>query len=107
MILQPGEVVVVVHLLQDLGAHDGGHFGAHPVASCVGIAPRHLHTGDVLPAEVRVCGKDHRIHVHAVAPAAGLDEVGGELVAKAAGAEVHPAPDPPALVDEEIDEVVS
>ena len=49
----------------------------------------------------------HRVDVHAVGAAAGLDEVGGQLVAEAARAEVDADPGAAPLVGEQVDEVVA
>ena len=99
--------MVVVHLLDDAGAEQAGHARTHPVAAGVGVASGQVYAGEVFPPQVAVRVQDHGIDVHAVGAAAGLDEVGGELVAEAARAEVNADPDAVQLVGEQVDEVVA
>ncbi len=84
MVFLPREVVVVMHLIENLGAEEAGDLLNYPVAARIGVAPCELHRGDVLLAKLRILAQQHRIDVDAVPSTGRLDEVRGQLVAEAA-----------------------
>ena len=107
MLFFPGEIVVIVDLFQDLRSQNGSDLFADPIPARVGIAARQLHARHVFGPQFGLHVQQHRIHVHPVPAAPGLDEVSGQLVAQTAGPEVHSDPDPLPLVGEEVDIVVA
>ena len=115
VLLPPREVVVVVHLVDRLGAEDLEHLGDHDVAAGVGVLARQLHRGDVGVAQLGADLEEHRRRVHLALGAPLVEalalgerqEARGRLVPEAARAEVDADPDPALLVLHEVDVVVA
>ena len=64
MLLAPGEVVVVVHLMDRVGAEDLEHLGDDDVAAGVRVLAGELHRLDVRVAELGAELEQHRRRVH-------------------------------------------
>jgi hypothetical protein len=72
MLLVPGEVVVVMNPLHNLGAQDLRHTAAHPVTARVGISAGKVHGKQVLRTQIAVHVEDARLDIHAVLRAGSL-----------------------------------
>ena len=103
MLLPPREVVVVVHLVDRLGAEDLEHLRDHDVAAGVRVVACQLHRRPRRLAELGVDLEEHgrRVHLALVRPAVERQSLGqreearGRLVAEAARAEVDADPEVP------------
>jgi hypothetical protein len=107
--LPPREVVVVVHQLGLGAAEDPDHLARHPFAAGVGVAPCQVHQREVVVPDRRVQWEQHLLLRHPLAPAATLpqrEEPRRDGVTEAAAPEVHPHPDRPPLVGEDVHVVV-
>jgi len=107
--------VVVVDLLERLGAEDAAHLGADDVAARIGVAAGELHRLGVAGAELGVRAQQHRRRVHLPLRSTALErealseseEAGRGFVAEPARAEVDADPDTVLLVGEQVDVVVA
>ena len=111
VVLAPGEVVVVVHQVEDLSTDDRRrHFAADPLAPGVGVAPGELHELPVaLSLVARKIEKGFGLgHALSPLPARGdRHEARGDGVPEAARAEVDAHPDALVFVGEDVDVVIA
>ena len=106
MLLPPGEVVVVVHLVHRLGRKDVEHRADDDVATGVGVLAGELHRRDVGVTELGTELEKHRRRVHLALGGVAVErqalrereEPGRGLVSKPARAEVNADPHPTQLV---------
>src|SRR5206468_10383579 len=70
VLLPPREVVVVVHLVDRLGAEDLEHLRDHDVTAGIGVLAGQLHRGDVAVAELRSHFEQdgRRVHLALIRP---------------------------------------
>ncbi len=107
VLLEPREVVVIVHLVAHARPQHAHHLGAHQVAAGVGVVARESHGGQVVVEQCLPSLEHERLDVHAVACASGAQEVRRQLVPEPARAEVHTHPDPVLFVGEQVHVVVA
>jgi hypothetical protein len=115
VLLEPREVVVVVHVFERGRAEDATHLLAHHVAARVRVATRQAHRLDIARAELAVDLQQRRGRVHLTLRRTRVkrqtlrerEEARCGLVAEAAAAEVHAHPHAVLLVGEQVDVVVA
>ena len=115
VLLPPGEVVVVVHLVHGLGAEDLEHLPNDDVAARVGVRAGQLHRSDVGLGQLGAQLEEDGRRVHAAfarppfegEPLREGEEARGRLVPEAARAEVDADPDAALLVLHQVDVVVA
>jgi hypothetical protein len=115
MLLAPGEVVVVVNLVDGLGAEDLQHRRDDDVASGIRVVAGELHRGHVRLAELGADLEEHGRGVHLALARLAVEretlrqreEARRGPVAEAAGAEVDADPDEALLILHQVDVVVA
>jgi hypothetical protein len=107
VLLMPGEVVVVMNPLHNLGAQDLRHTVAHPVTARIGVSAGKVHGKQVLRTQIAVYVQYARLDIQAVLRAGGLEEPSGNPVAKAARSKVDPHPNTVFLIRKDVDVVVA
>ena len=106
--LLPGEVVMVVHFLENLRAQDSPNdMPRDRFPPRVGIAPGQMHARDVITADLRILWNNCRRNIHSVLAAGCFQEMRRRLVAEPARTEMHADPDAILLICKNIDVMIS